>query len=168
VVRTFLPATLTAISSPLALVLALSASLGAAAQDPVPEPVTDLPVSLDRIREELANTPPARLKLDMPLDVPIATFRTRVEQRVFVLPFKEWLKEEFELNEFQRQSAEWAANSGGIIVASGATGIRLDPLFDRLEKALERRRIRKIREQIARELEELEAARKKAGLADKP
>jgi hypothetical protein len=148
---------------PPTLVVWLAAPLGAAPQ----QPTTDLPVSLDRIREELAKPPETGLKLDVPLKVPVATFKTRVEQRVFMPTFEEWLEKEFKMNEFQRQSADWAAKCcGGYLLASGSYGIRLDPLFDRLEKALQRRRVRKIREQIAREIAELEAARKKAGLPD--
>jgi hypothetical protein len=56
----------------------------------------------------------------------------------------------------QRQSAEWAAK---------CCGIGLGLLFNSVEDALERRRVRKIREQIARELAELEADRKKAALS---
>ena len=156
-VPTFLRAT------PLALVVGLAASVDAAAQ----QPTTDLPVSLDRIREELAKTP--QIKLDVPLEAPVATFRTRVEQRVYMLSFEEWLEKEFEMTDLQRQSADWAAKCcGGYVLASGAIGIRLDPLFESLDRALKRRKVRKIREQIASELAELEAARKKADLSDKP
>ena len=112
----------------------------------------DLPVSLVRIREELAKTPTG-LKLDMPVQVPVATFKTRVDQRVYVLSLEEWLEKEFNLNPLQRQSAEWA---------SKCCGIGLDPLFKGVERALQRRRVRKTREQIARELAEIEAARKQA------
>ena len=112
----------------------------------------DLPVSLVRIREELAKTPTG-LKLDMPVQVPVATFKTRVDQRVYVLSLEEWLEKEFKLNLLQRQSAEWA---------SKCCGIGLDPLFKGVERALQRRRVRKTREQIARELAESEAARKQA------
>jgi hypothetical protein len=98
----------------------------------------------------------------------VATFRTRVDQRVRSLTFEEWLDKEFTLNDLQRQSAEWASMCCGGVSLGGAYGIRLDVLFNHLEKALERRRVRKIREQIARELAELEAARKKAGLQNVP
>jgi hypothetical protein len=149
--------------------LALLASLPAASQTAPQEPEKDLPVSLDRIREGLEKTPTTRLKLDLPVQVPVATFRTRVEQRVYMLSFEEWLEKEFEMTDLQRQSADWAARCcGGYVLASGSFGISLDPLFDRLDRALKRRKLRKIREQIARELAELEAARKKAGLSDKP
>ena len=134
-----------------ALIVCSSATLAAAPQ----EPAEDLPVSVDRIRDELAK-PPTGLKLDMPLQlqVPVATFKTRVDQRVFVLPLEEWLEKELKLTGLQRQSADWGAR---------CCGLSLDPLFKSLDDALKRRKVRKTREQIARELAELEAARKKGG-----
>jgi hypothetical protein len=138
----------------LVLVLWPAAPILAAPQ----QPTTDLPVSLDRIRTELAKPTGTGLKLDMPLQVPVATFKTRVDQRVYVLSLEEWLEKEFTLTDLQRQSADWAAK---------CCGISLDPLFKSLEQALQRRKVRKIREQIARELTELEAARKQADLSDK-
>lgn len=126
-----------------------SATLGAAAQ----EPTTDLPVSLDRIREELARTPPTRFKLNTPPEIPVAIFRTQVKQRIYVLSLEDWLHKEFELNDIQRQSADWAAKCCGIAVA---------PLIKSMENALERRRVEKIRRRITRELDEIEATRKTA------
>lgn len=149
------PPTVSALFCPLALVVCLAAPLRGAPQAPAQE----LPVSLDRIREELSEPPPAspRLKLDMPVEVPVARFKTRVDQRVYVLPFDEWLEKELKLVGLQRQSADWGAK---------CCAISLDPLFRSVEEALQRRRERKIREQIARELAELDAARKKAGFPD--
>jgi hypothetical protein len=140
---------------PLALLACLATPIDAAPQEP---PTTDLPVSLDRIREELAKPPGTGLKLDMSLQVPVATFTTRVDQRRYVLTLEEWLEKEFKMDAFERQSAAWAAK---------CCGIGLDPLLERLDKALQRRRVRKIREQIARELAELEAARTKADSSNK-
>ena len=117
----------------------------------------DLPVSLDRIRQDLAKAPPA-VKFDMLVKVPVATFKSRVDQRVYVLTLKEWLDQEFKLTPLQRQSAEWAAN---------CCGIGLGPVFDTLEQALQRRKLRKIREQVANELAAVEAARKNAAAKDK-
>jgi hypothetical protein len=163
-VPTFLRVTASAVFPPLALVAGLTATAGAA-QQPAGE---DLPVSLERIRKELAKPEPG-LKLDRPLEATVPTFRTRIEQRVYMLSFEEWLEKEFEMTDLQRQSADWAARCcGGYVLASGGFGISLDPLFERLDRALKRRKVRKIREQIARELAELEAARKKAGLSIKP
>ena len=137
----------------LALGLFVAAPDGAAQQ---PQP-NDLPVSLERIRDELEVAVPSRLKLDMPVEKPVARFRTRVDQTVYVLTLDEWIDKEFNLIGIQRQSADWA---------SKCCGIGLDPLFKSVENALQRRKERKIREQIARELAELEAARKAARLID--
>jgi hypothetical protein len=152
-VLTFVRATVSAVPGPLALVLCLAAPLEAAPQTPA----TELPVSLERIREGLAETAPTRLKLDLPLERPVARFKTRVDQQVYVLPFEEWLEKELKLVGLQRQSADWGAQ---------CCGIDLNLVFRSVEDALQRRRERKIREQIARELAELEAARKKAPVPD--
>jgi len=135
-------------------------TLEAAPQEP-----KDLP--LDRIREGLKKTPAIALKLNLPVKVPVATFKSGVEQRVYVLTLREWLDKEFTLNTLQRQSADWASNCCGYVFASGAAGVRLNPLFAALDETLEHRRERKIRKQIARELTELEAARMKAAPVDK-
>jgi hypothetical protein len=149
----FLRGTVSAVFSLLALVVCLSATLGAAPQ----EPRKDLPVSVDRIREELAKAP-TELKLDSPLPVPVTTFKTGVDQRVFVLSLEDWLEKELKMGVLQRQSADWAAK---------CCGITIDTLIKSMKDALQRRKERKIREQIARELAEIEAARKEAGLPDK-
>jgi hypothetical protein len=142
-------ATVSGVFSLVALVVCSSATLAAAPQGPA----KDLPVSVDRIREELAKPSPTGFKLDMPMQAPVATFKTRVDQRVFVLPLEDWLEKELKLIGLQRQSAEWGAK---------CCGINLDQVFKSLDDALKRRKERKTREQIARELAELEAARKKA------
>jgi hypothetical protein len=150
----FLRATGSGVFSLVALMCS-SATLVAAPQ----EQAKDLPVSVDRVREELAK-PPTGLKLDMPLQVqaPVATFKSRVDQRVFVLPLEDWLEKELKLTGLQRQSADWGAR---------CCGMNLDPLFKSLDGALKRRKVRKTREQIARELAELEAARNKADYSDR-
>jgi hypothetical protein len=150
----FLRPTECAVFSLLTVSVCLSATLGATPQEPTKDP----DVSLDRIREELAKPPPTGLKLDMPLQVPVATFKTGVEQRVFVLPLEDWLEKELKMGVLQRQSADWAAK---------CCGIGIDPLLKSMKDALQRRKERKIREQIARELAQIEAAREKAGLPDK-
>ena len=124
-----------------------SVSLAAAPQPPTGVP----PVSLERIRERL-NEPPAPRLLDMPLQLPVATFKTGVDQRMYGLTLEEQLRKEFALTPLQRQSAEWA---------SRCCGLNLNQLFNSAERALHRRKLRKIRQQIARELAQLEAARKK-------
>ncbi len=130
----------------LSLLTLASASLGAAPQPPTGVP----PVSVERIQEQLKKNSAPSL-LDMPLQPPVATFKTGVEQRVFVLTLEEQLRKDFTLNALQRQSVDWG---------SRCCGISLSQLFNSVERALDRRKVRKIREQIARELAELEAARK--------
>ena len=152
-VATFLRATPRALLSVLALLMGLSATLDAAPQAPSTPP----PVSLDRIKGQLAKTPPRQFTSDLELQVPV-TFKSRVDQRVFVLTLEEALHKEFDLNEIQRQSADWA---------SKCCGYNLAQLFQMAEDALRERTIRKTREQIWRELAELEAAaRKKPAPAD--
>ena len=128
-------------------------TLDAAPQSPAKDtPAQELPVSLDRISKQLSKPAPIQLKADTQM-WPVATFRVSVEQRVYVLPFKDWLDKEFKLTDLQRQSADWAAR---------CCGISLGSLFQKLEDAQRRREVRNIREQIARELDELEAARNSA------
>lgn len=124
-----------------------SATLGAEPQQPDGVP----PVSLDRIREGLEQPPALQVKTDVPLQRP-PTFKSRVDQRVFVPTLEEVLHKEFDLNDLQRQSAEWAAK---------CCGFDIGQLVDLIDKARRDRTIRKTREQIARELAELDAARRK-------
>jgi hypothetical protein len=146
-VAMFRSGTLAALLSPLALVMSPSAGLAAAPQPPAGVP----PVSVERIQEQLNKNAAATLR-DMSLQPPVATFRSGIEQRVFVLTFEEQLRKDFTLNLLQRQSADWG---------SRCCGLSLSQLFNSVEKALDRRKVRKIRQQIARELAELEAVRKK-------
>lgn len=125
----------------------LSATLGAAPQ----EPVTVQPASLERIREDLEKHPAGQITLRMDVPPPATTFRTGVDQRVFVLTLEEDLRKELTPTLLLRQSREWA---------SKCCGFNLDQVAAGIQKAWRRREIRKIREQIARELAELEAARK--------
>lgn len=78
------------------------------------------------------------------------TFKSRTDQRAFVPTLEEDLHKTFALTDFQRQYAEYASRSG----------LDLGFLFSRIDKAMEERKIRKTREQMARELAELQAARK--------
>jgi hypothetical protein len=78
-----------------------------------------------------------------------------VDQKALVLTLEEELHKEFDLTEFQRQSAEWR---------SKCCGLDLGWVFRSIEKALDERKLRQTRQQIARELAELEAARR-AGTA---
>ena len=70
-----------------------------------------------------------------------------------MLPFYEYLRKELELTPLQRQSADWASRCCGIDVGR---------LFNGIGKALERRKARQVREQIDRELADIEAARARA------
>jgi hypothetical protein len=106
------------------------------------------PSSLDRTREAVTRTPALKLEAKPPTP----TFRTTVEGRALMLPFQEYLRQQLEPTPLQRQSREWA---------SQCCGIDLGRLFNGLEKALERRKVRQVRDQISRELAELEAARAK-------
>lgn len=133
-----------------ALVLC-GATLGAAPQQPTDVP----PVGLDRIRDGLEHAPALQLKTDVALQLP--TFKSRVDQRVFVLTLEEALHRDFDLNIIQRQSADWA---------SKCCGYDLGQLVKLVDKAVEDRKIRKTREQIWRELAELEAARRKTPPSD--
>lgn len=141
--------TLGRICSVVALVAGMSGALGATPQERVP----DLPVSLDRVREKLAQ-PPA-IKLDRPAGPAPIRFRTRIERPVQSISFDEWLHREFDLTGLARQSADWA---------SRCCGIGLDPLFRSLSEARKRQRTEKVRQEIARELADLEAERRKAAV----
>jgi hypothetical protein len=110
------------------------------------------PVSLNRIKDKLAKAPARELKPEAPVPLRVPTFRSRVDQRVFVLTLEEALHKEFDLNDLQRQSAEWS---------SRCCGINLGQVMQMIDDAMKARKIRKTREQIWRELAELEAARKK-------
>ena len=114
------------------------------------------PVSIENIKEQLARKGPG-LKLNVPIPPPRPTFKSRVDQRAFVLTLEEALHRDFDItNEIQRQSANWA---------SKCCGLDLGRMFDLVDKALTERKIRKTREQIWRELVEIEAARKAAAAA---
>jgi hypothetical protein len=110
------------------------------------------PTTLSRIRTALNDTPPKRLKLDAQAPLPVATFKTSVEQRVYVLSFREALQKEFRLTDLQRQYQQWASQCCGIDILG---------LMDSGEKRLQRRRARKIHEEVTRELAQIEAAAKK-------
>ena len=69
---------------------------------------------------------------------------------MWVPTLKEHLHNTFDLTPMQRQSAEWAAQ---------CCGIKIGQVVQMAEDALRARKIRKIREEIARELAFIEAAR---------
>lgn len=138
----------------LALLVALSTALPASLAAAPGQSETNLPVSLDRVRDGLGR--PASPLRGMHLEVPVATFRTRVEQRVYVLTLEQWIDREFRLTALQRQSAAWGAK---------CCGFNLLPLgrevYRRVRKSLDERELRRAREEIARELARLEETRKK-------
>lgn len=113
------------------------------------EPAGGLPVSLERIKGKLAKAPAVPLKADVPMQLRPPTFKARVDQRVFVLTLEEALHKQFDLNDLQRQSAEWS---------SKCCGVNFGQVEKIISDALKQRQLRKTREQIARELAELEAA----------
>ena len=128
----------------LGLIATLSPALALAQQPP---PDGDLPVSLERIRAGVEK--PAERALTLPPLVPLTRFKTGVEERTYMLPFKEQLDKDLEPTLLQAQSRDWA---------SRCCGLDLGVLFNSIDRALQRRKERKIREQIARELDELKAA----------
>jgi hypothetical protein len=106
----------------------------------------DLPVSIDRIRAGVQK--PVVLEVDVTSLVPVATFRTGVDQQ-FLPTLEEQLRREFTPTAFQRQSWEWGAK---------CCGLDLGGAFDAIRRAMREERERRIRERIARELEALQAA----------
>lgn len=146
---TFLRPSLFDVFSLLALVVCLSTSLAAAPQQPTDAPA----VSLERIRRQVEKPPARRIDLDVPLQLPVATFKTGVNQRALMLTFEEQLHKDFDLNLLQRQSQEWA---------SKCCGINLVQLAKNVQAAVRREETRRIRQQVARELAQVvEAAAKK-------
>jgi hypothetical protein len=131
-------------------VLASASPLPAAPQQTT---TGDSPVSIERIREGLDKPAKGSLALDTPLPLPVPRFRTGVEQRRYMLTFEEQLRKDLELTPMQRQSADWA---------SRCCGLDLSLLFDPIDRAMQRRKERKVRERIAGELEDLKAAREQA------
>ena len=95
---------------------------------------------------------PKALDVEVPQSLAVVRFEITVEARPYMLSFEEQLRKDLELTPLQRQSHDWA---------SRCCGLDLGVLFNPIDRALQRRKERKIREQIARELEELKAAREK-------
>ena len=134
----------------LALLGVLSCGWPAAAQQ---APAEDLPVSLDRIRTGVARPERPAIRIDVS-SLPVTRFKTSVEQRDYMLTFEEQLHKDLELTPLQRQSADWA---------SRCCGLDLGVLFKPIDEAMTRRKVRKIRERIAEELEQVKAAAAAAG-----
>ena len=126
-------------------VICLSTDLHAAPQ----EPSGDAGASLSRIRKGLNRPTDTRLQPSEPVQLR-PTFRSETLAHPFVPTLEEDLRKTFALTDFQRQYAEYLARAGGIDL-----GVLLRPI----EKAMDEHRLRKIHEQIARELAELRAAK---------
>ena len=109
--------------------------------------------AMSRIKRELHRTTTDTLKLDPPL--PVATFRVTVEKHPVMLSFQEQLEKEFALTDVQRQSQEWYAKCCGINL------LNLPQWADKLDRARRRRELRRLSEQIARELAQIEANKRK-------
>jgi hypothetical protein len=107
--------------------------------------------SLSRLKRRLDAPLPPRLTPSTPVQLR-PRFRTRVIDRPFVPTLEEHLRETFALTDFQRQYAVYAAR---------CCGLDLGGLVKSIDRALDERRDRQIREQIASELALLEAARAK-------
>lgn len=151
---TFLPSNVLAFSFLSAFVVFPERPVAASQQ-----PDGGLPVSVERIRKEVEKPPARRLKVDVRTQLPVATFKTSVDERVYMLPFLEHFRKQFELTPLQRQSQEWTSKYySSIFTPKGVNLLRLKKSVDR---ALQRRDERKARQQVTRELAEVEAARKK-------
>lgn len=114
------------------------------------QPASVLPVSLDRVREELKKPPPA-IDPDRPLEQPVATFRMVIEQPRFVPTIHEWIAREFTVTALQRQSAEWGEKCCGMNLISLWKGVA------RVRRRSEEARIRR---EVAQVVAELEARKK--------
>jgi hypothetical protein len=132
--------------------IGLGLSPAAALAGPQEPAGLELPTSLERVRAGVEKPKAFTFEVGAGKEPPVARFETRIEVRRYMLSFEEQLHKDLELTPLQRQSQEWA---------SRCCGLDLGVLFKPIERALERRKKRKIGEQIARELEELEAARRK-------
>jgi len=103
--------------------------------------------SLTRVKQRLDKPANKSLKPSEPVQLrPV--FKTRIIDRPFVPTLDEHLHETFELTDFQRKYADYAAS---------CCGIDLGALFGRIERALDEREARRIRAQVMRELAEVEA-----------
>jgi hypothetical protein len=121
-------------------------------QAPLQAPAAELPVSLERIRDELKK-PPA-IDPNRPLDQPVATFRIAIEHPRYVPTIEEWIRDEFKLTALQRQSAEWG---------SKCCGFNLLTAFDGLKRAYRRNKEERIRREVAEIVAaDLEARKKNA------
>ena len=132
-----------------AVVLAVCLPAPAAfAQDPA-DPAAP---SLTRFKQRLDRPTARPLKPSQPIQLR-PTFRSRATDRPWVPTLEEHLYKTFELTDFQRQYAKYAAS---------CCGIDLGAVFGGIERALAERRQRKVSAEVARELAEVEAAAARA------
>jgi len=136
----------------LALLACVSPATGAEPQQPPPAQSFAIDeVSTRRVGEAL-KAPPAKRRLALDVQMPMATFRATVEQRIYLPTLEEQLRKEFELTDLQRQSQDWSTR---------CCGLNLGGLLNGLGNRLKRREARKIREEVLRELALVEAAARK-------
>jgi len=129
----------------------------AAPQDPAAVRVTspDRGASLDRVKDRLERPVARPLAPSAPVRLrPV--FKSGVEKHPFVITLDEDLHKTFDLNALQRQSAAWS---------SQCCGLDLGRVVKAMERANDERLAGKTRQQIARELAELQAARAAAAAA---
>ena len=142
--RSFLQAASSALVCSALLAVCTPASLFASPQDQVDGTAP----SLTRLKERLDKPSAKPLRPSAPVQLrPV--FRTRVTNRPFVPTLEEHLRQTFELTDFQRQYAAYAA---------GCCGIDLGALFRGIDRALDERRALKVSAAVARDLAEVEAA----------
>jgi hypothetical protein len=116
------------------------------------EPSGDAGASLSRIKKGLSRPSGTRLQPSEPVQLR-PTFRSETLAHPFVPTLDEDLRKTFALTDFQRRYADYAARAGGIDL-----GVLLRPI----EKAIYEHRVSKAREQVARELAELQASKSAA------
>lgn len=151
--KTFLQATPCAILCCAAIVVSAWATVLASPQDPADPP----PASLERVRQGVVQPLARPLTPSTPVRLrPV--FKSGVEKHPFVITLDQDLHKTFDLNELQRQSADWS---------SRCCGLNLGRVFKGIEKAKNDWLVSKTREQIARELADLRAARAAAADAAK-
>ena len=137
-----------AISTLLVCAVIAACSGGALRAEPQ-DPADGTASSVTRIKQRL-NTPPApRLAPKQPVQLR-PTYRSRTSARPWVPTLEEHLRDTFTLTDFQRQYARYAAQ---------CCGLDLGALFRGVDQALDERRTRQVREEIRRELADLETAR---------
>jgi hypothetical protein len=110
--------------------------------------------SIDKVKEgvltpivtPLAPSVPVRLR---------PVFKSGVEKHPFVLTLEEDLHKTFELTDFQRRAANWSAQ---------CCGLNLAQIYGAIKQAQAESQVRKAREQVLRELADLDSARSAAGI----